>query len=149
MSKTVMQAGSDASTLVRQTRRAARYLAGMSGDARIELRRAAADAIESRTADIVAANEEDCIALAPDVASGAVSQALADRLQTSSAGVREMAARIRDVASLEDPLAHVIATTELDDSLTLYKVPSPLLVIPALFDSPPHLVPQFTSLSIK
>ncbi len=149
MSKAVMQAGSDAATLVRQTRRAARHLAGMSGDARNELLRAAADAIESRTADIVTANEEDCMALAPDVASGAVSQALADRLQTSSAGVREMAARVRDVASLEDPLAHVIATTELDDSLTLYKVPSPLGVIAVVFESRPDVVPQVASLAIK
>src|SRR5258708_10320430 len=149
MSKAVMQAGSDAATLVRQTRRAARHLAGMSGDARNELLRAAADAIESRTADIVTANEEDCIALAPDVASGAVSQALADRLQTSSAGGREMAARVRDVASLADPLAHVIATTALDDSLTLYKVPCPLGVIAVVFESRPDVVPQVASLAIK
>lgn len=149
MTEIIMQAGSDAATLVRQARRAARSLAGMSGGARNELLRAAADAIEARAAEIVAANDEDCMALAPEVTSGAVSQALADRLRTSSAGVREMAARVRDVASLEDPLAHVIAATELDDALTLYKVPAPLGVIAVVFESRPDVVPQVASLAIK
>ena len=134
---------------VEQARKAARVLARMTGSQRNELLRAAAEAIENRAPEILSANQEDCDALAPAVAAGSVAQSLADRLRTSSAGVREMAARVRDVAALEDPLAHVIATTELDEGLVLEKVPCPLGMIAVVFESRPDVVPQVASLAIK
>jgi glutamate-5-semialdehyde dehydrogenase len=60
-----------------------------------------------------------------------------------------MAMRVRDVAGLEDPLAHTLATTELDDGLTLYKAPCPLGVIAVIFESRPDVVSQVASLAIK
>jgi glutamate-5-semialdehyde dehydrogenase len=138
-----------ARTTVQQARKAARALARMSGAERNQLLLAAADAIEAHAAKILSANQQDCDALAPDVAAGSVSQALASRLRTGPAGVREMAARVRDVASLDDPLAHVIATTELDEGLVLEKVPCPLGMIAVVFESRPDVVPQVGSLAIK
>ena len=132
---------------VMNTRRAARSLARLSGEDRNRILLAAADGIESRTAEILSANREDCEILA---ASGQQTpQALMRRLKTSDAGVGEMAMRVRDVASLGDPLSHTLATTELDDGLTLYKVPCPLGVIAVIFESRPDVVPQVGSLAIK
>jgi len=134
---------------VQQTRKAARRLARMPGADRDRILLAAAEQIEAREKEILAANQKDCEGIADGVAAGTVAQALADRLKAKPAGIREMAVRIRDVARLQDPLANVIATTELDDGLTLYKVPCPLGVIAVIFESRPDVVPQVGSLAIK
>lgn len=133
---------------VHSTRRAARALARLNGEERNRILLAAADRIEARSDEIVAANRIDCEAL---IATGAqqISAPLLKRLKTSSAGVKEMAVRVRDVAGLDDPLKHTLSTTELDDGLTLHKVPCPLGVIAVIFESRPDVVPQVGSLAIK
>jgi glutamate-5-semialdehyde dehydrogenase len=134
---------------VQNTRRAARALARLSGEQRNRILLRAAERIEARSAEIIAANQVDCETLAGSSAAGTLSPALMKRLKTTPAGVQEMATRIRDVAGLEDPLQHSLATTELDDGLTLYKVPCPLGVIAVIFESRPDVVPQVGSLAIK
>jgi glutamate-5-semialdehyde dehydrogenase len=135
----------DVKARVQSTRRAARALARLSGHDRNQILQAAAGLIVTRSAEILAANSRDCDA----AAAGNVSPALAKRLKTSEAGVKEMALRVRDVAGLEDPLGHVLATTELDDGLVLQKAPCPLGVIAVIFESRPDVIPQVGSLAIK
>jgi glutamate-5-semialdehyde dehydrogenase len=134
---------------VQNTRRAARTLARLSGQERNRILLAAADRIEARADEILSANQADCDTMAGAIAEGSSAQALLKRLKTSAAGVQEMAMRVRDVAGLEDPLQNTLATTELDDGLTLYKVPCPLGVIAVIFESRPDVVPQVGSLAIK
>ena len=134
---------------IRSTRRAARALARLTGDQRNRILLACADRIEARSAEILEANQVDCDVFAGAVSAGNVSPALLKRLKTSAAGVREMAMRIRDVIRLADPLAPTLATTELDDGLTLHKVPCPLGVIAVIFEARPDVVPQVGSLAIK
>ena len=134
---------------VQQTRRAARALARLSNDERNRILLGAANLIEARSNEILAANQKDCEIFSGAAGKDPASQALLKRLKTSSAGVREMAMRVRDVAGLEDPLGHTLATTELDDGLTLYKVPCPLGVIAVIFESRPDVAPQVGSLAIK
>lgn len=134
---------------VQQTRRAARALARLSNDERNRILLGAANLIEARSNEILAANQKDCEIFSRAAGKDPASQALLKRLKTSSAGVREMAMRVRDVAGLEDPLGHTLATTELDDGLTLYKVPCPLGVIAVIFESRPDVAPQVGSLAIK
>lgn len=133
---------------VQGTRRAARFLARLNGEERNRILLTAADRIEARGDEIVAANRTDCESL---VANGAqqTSAVLLKRLKTSPAGVKEMAVRVRDVAALHDPLSDALGTTELDDGLTLQKVPCPLGVIAVIFESRPDVVPQVGSLAIK
>jgi len=131
------------------TRRAARALARLSGEQRNGILLKAANLIEARCAEILAANQADCEAFTAAVGNGTASEVLLKRLKTSAAGVSEMAARVRDVARLDDPLEKVIATTELDDGLVLKKVPCPLGVMAVIFESRPDVVPQVGSLAIK
>jgi len=133
---------------VQGARRAARSLARLSGDERNRILLAAAELIEARSDDILAANRTDCDFLVADGAQQK-SAALLKRLKASPAGVKEMAVRVRDVAALNDPLACTLATTELDDGLTLQKVSCPLGVIAVIFESRPDVVPQVGSLAIK
>jgi glutamate-5-semialdehyde dehydrogenase len=134
---------------VQRTRRAARELARLSAEQRNQILLAAADCLESREAGILKANQADCESLDREVSAGTASAALLKRLKTSAAGIRDMARQIRDVARLEDPLGRDLATTELDDGLTLHKVSCALGVVAVIFESRPDVVPQVGSLAIK
>ena len=133
---------------VQAARRAARELARLSTEQRNQILLAAADMLEDREAEILKANQQDCETLERELATG-TSAALMKRLKTSSAGIKDMAKQVRDVARLEDPLGRVLATTELDDGLTLQKVSCALGVVAVIFESRPDVVPQVGSLAIK
>ncbi|MGC2698402.1 MAG: glutamate-5-semialdehyde dehydrogenase [Candidatus Angelobacter sp.] len=134
---------------VQCTRRAARELARLSGEERNRILMTAADRLEERASEILNANEEDCRNLDLAIAKNMASPALAKRLKTSSAGIKDMARQIRDVAALADPAGRILATTELDDGLVLLKVSCPLGVVAVIFESRPDAVPQVGSLAIK
>ncbi|HEV7550491.1 MAG TPA: glutamate-5-semialdehyde dehydrogenase, partial [Candidatus Angelobacter sp.] len=139
---------------VQATRGAARELARLSADQRNKILIAVANALESREAEILKANREDCESLEikerkERETAGTAFAALLKRLKTSTAGIKEMAGRVRDVAKLEDPVGRVLATTELDDGLTLQKVSCALGVVAVIFESRPDVVPQVGSLAIK
>jgi len=137
---------------VQAARRAARELARLSADQRNQILLAAADLLEKHEAEILNANQQDCETLeqqARKLATGTASAALLKRLKTSSAGIKDMARQVRNVARLEDPLGRVLATTELDDGLTLQKVACALGIVAVIFESRPDVVPQVGSLAIK
>src|SRR6266851_7773336 len=135
--------------LIRRARRAAHVLATLSGERRNEALLAAANAIEARAEEILAANETDCAAAQQSVERGELSRAMFARLRTTERGIAEMAARVRDVARLPDPLHRRLSTTELDDDLVLHKETCPLGVIGVVFESRPDVVPQISSLALK
>lgn len=134
---------------VQATRAAARTLARLSAEQRNHILLAAADGLEAREAEILTANREDCESLERELAESSASAALLKRLKTSAAGIKDMASQVRDVARLEDPLGRVLATTELDDGLTLEKVSCALGVVAVIFESRPDAVPQVSSLAVK
>jgi glutamate-5-semialdehyde dehydrogenase len=136
-------------TQVQAARRAARELARLSADQRNHILLIAADALEAHQEEILKANCEDCELLEREIATGTAASALLKRLKTSPAGVNDMAKQVRDVAGLEDLLGRVLATTELDDGLTLQKLSCALGVVAVIFESRPDVVPQVGSLAIK
>src|ERR1700680_2078373 len=90
--------------LIRRARKAAHVLATLSGERRSEALFAAANAIEARAEEILAANEKDCAAAQQAVERGELSRAMFARLRTPERGIAEMAGGGRDVARLADPL---------------------------------------------
>jgi len=135
--------------MARLARMAARQLATLSDAQRCEVLLANAAALWERRTEILAANERDLSAAARAVAVGRMKPALRQRLQTNERGVAEMADRVRDVASLRDPLGCVLAATELDEGLTLYKKSCPLGVIAIIFEARPDVIPQVAALALK
>ena len=135
--------------LLQQTRRAARELSRLAAAQRNQILLTAAGLLERREAEILKANREDCLSLESEIDQGRGSVALVNRLRTSTAGIKDMARQIRDVARLEDPLNRVLAATELDDGLVLRKVSCALGVVAVIFESRPDVVPQVGSLAIK
>src|SRR5207253_4840112 len=83
------------------------------------------------------------------VEAGQMSRALFKRLQINEQGVAAMSRCVLDVAALPDPLGRPLATTELDDGLTLYKESCPIGVIGIIFEARPEVVPQVAALALK
>jgi len=136
-------------SIAHRARVASRALAKLSLDARNEVLLAAAKAIEDGGKRILDANARDCAAAEPDVVAGRMSSAMFARLRVTEHGVAQMAAQIREVARLADPLGRRLAATELDDGLVLYRESCPLGVIGVIFESRPDVVPQLASLALK
>lgn len=141
--------GASVASIARRARAASRELAKLSAAARNEVLLAAAEAIEQNAPRILGANAADCRAAEPAVASGKMSAAMFARLRVKEPGIAQMAAQIREVARLEDPLGRQLAATELDDGLVLQRVSCPIGVIGVVFESRPDVVPQLASLALK
>ena len=139
----------DVADVARAAKAASRQLASVPGLRRDAALSAAADAIEERKLDILAANRRDCDDAIRAVDAGSMSRALLERLQISERSVAQMAAGVRDVAALPDPLGQTLAVTELDERLTLYKEACPIGVIGIVFEARPEIVPQIAALALK
>ena len=140
---------SSVASIARRARIASREIAKLSAETRNDVLIAVAHAIEQNARKILEANERDCRAAEAEVAAGSLSSAMLARLRVTERGIAQMAAQVRDVARLEDPLGRRLSTTELDDGLVLYKESCPFGVIGVIFESRPDAVPQLASLALK
>ncbi|MGA8012659.1 MAG: glutamate-5-semialdehyde dehydrogenase [Candidatus Acidiferrales bacterium] len=140
---------SSVASIARRARIASRAIARLSAEARNEALIAVAQAIEQSARKILDANERDCRAAEAEIAAGRMSSAMLARLRVTERGIAQMAAQVREVARLEDPLGRRLSATELDDGLVLYKESCPFGVVGVIFESRPDAVPQLASLALK
>jgi glutamate-5-semialdehyde dehydrogenase len=140
---------SSVASIARRARVASRAIAKLSADVRNQVLIAVAQAIEQGARKILEANERDCRAAESEAAAGRMSAAMLARLRVTDRGIAQMAAQVREVARLEDPLGRKLSATELDDGLVLYKESCPFGVIGVIFESRPDTVPQLASLALK
>ena len=136
-------------SIARRARAASRALARLSAERRNEVLISVAAALEANGPRILGANERDCLAAESAVAARAMSSAMLARLRVTESGVAQMAAQLRVVAGLPDPLGRRLAATELDDGLVLVKQSCPFGVVGVIFESRPDVVPQVASLALK
>lgn len=136
-------------TLARHAREASRVLATLPDELRREALVNAASTLVEQKAEILAANERDCESARVQMDEGLMSTSLFARLQTSERGISEMAAKMREVAQLPDPINRILTTTELGKGLRLEKVSCPLGVIGIVFESRPDVIPQVVSLTLR
>ena len=104
-----------------------------------------AAALVSRTADILEANARD---LEAAVANG-VAPHLIDRLALDAGRVATIAAQVRDIASLEDPVGEVIGGSRLANGLDMRKVRVPLGVIAVVYEARPNVTIDAAALCLK
>ena len=135
--------------VARAAKAASRLLAVVAGERRDEVLRAAADTVEERRSEILSANRRDCDAAIKAVENGSMSRALFERLQISERSIAQMAAGVREVAALADPLGQTLAVTELDEGLILFKESCPIGVVGIVFEARPEIVPQIAALALK
>ncbi|HXG48617.1 MAG TPA: glutamate-5-semialdehyde dehydrogenase [Methylomirabilota bacterium] len=131
--------------LARQARAAARELARLSTDDKNRCLRAMADALEASRPAIQAANARDMEA----GAQAGLSSAMLDRLKLDDKRIAAMAAGLREVAALPDPVGRVLDERVRPNGLRLRKVSCPIGVIVIIYESRPNVTADAASLCFK
>ncbi len=126
-------------------KKAARVLAGASTASRNAALEATARLLEERTEAILEANAAD---LADERAAG-LSAALRDRLALSAERVAAMAAGVRVVADLDDPVGEELEHKTLASGLDLRKLRVPLGVVAVVYEARPNVTIDCAALTIK
>ena len=136
------------STLLEQARAAkaaARKLAGLSSEVKnAALENIAAKLIE-RQVEILEANAEDV----ERAAANGLAEAPLNRLKLSPEKLEAIAADVRTVARLEDPIGEVIDGRTLANGLNISRRRVPLGVLAAVFESRPNVTIDIASLCLK
>src|SRR6188472_1470004 len=131
--------------LCRAAKAAARILAGTDSATKDRALRAMADALEARTGEILEANARD---LEAGRESG-LSAALMDRLALDAGRVAAMAAGVRAIAALPDPVGEVIDGHRLANGLDVRKVRVPLGVVAVVYEARPNVTIDAAALCLK
>jgi glutamate-5-semialdehyde dehydrogenase len=126
-------------------KRAARTLASAGTEAKNAALEATARLLEERTADVLEANAAD---LADERADG-LTDALRDRLTLSAERVAAMAAGVRVVAGLDDPVGEELEHKTLESGLDLRKVRVPLGLVAVVYEARPNVTIDCAALTIK
>lgn len=106
---------------------------------------AIAGGLLEHTADITRANELD---LANGRENG-LSSGLLDRLSLGSARLERLAAAVRDVAALVDPVGESVRGRRLPNGLQLSEVRVPFGVIGVIYEARPNVTVDIASLALK
>ena len=128
-----------------KARAAAAELAFASPDSKVAALNAAADAVQSRTAEILAANEKD---MAYGVSKG-LSSAMLDRLKLTGDRVQSIVDGLRAVAAQTDPVGGVIAEWDMPSGLNIRRVRTPLGVVGVIYESRPNVTADAGALCLK
>ncbi|MET9932673.1 MULTISPECIES: glutamate-5-semialdehyde dehydrogenase [unclassified Streptomyces] len=128
-----------------RARGAAAEIAPLPRAAKDEALLAIADALEVRTAEIVEANAVD-IAKAREAGT---SEAVVDRLTLTPERVRAIAADVRDVAALPDPVGEVVRGSTLPNGIDLRQVRVPLGVVGIIYEARPNVTVDAAALCLK
>ena len=134
---------------VRAARQAALKLSVLPTDIKNAALAAIADAVEARSDEILAANQQDLAAASAMVEEGNLSAAAYSRLKLTPDKIATMAAGVRDVMRLADPVGELHWSRELDTGLVLHRKSTPLGVLGIIFESRPDAVTQISSLALK
>jgi Gamma-glutamyl phosphate reductase len=136
---------SDIRTQALQCRQAAQVLAQLPTAARNDLLQAMALALEEDADAILAANAQD---LAAAEAKG-VGTAMLDRLRLDPARLAGVAAAVREVALLPDPVGQVTRDDVRPNGIRVQKVRVPLGVIAMIYEARPNVTADAAALCIK
>ncbi|MCB5906753.1 glutamate-5-semialdehyde dehydrogenase [Streptomyces pinistramenti] len=128
-----------------RAKEAAAVLAPLPRTARDGALLAIADALVSRTQTIVAANAED---VAKARAAG-TAESLVDRLTLTPERIAAIAADVRDVVALPDPVGEVVRGSTLPNGLDLRQVRVPLGVIGIIYEARPNVTVDAAALCLK
>ena len=105
---------------------------------------AMADALLAHREAILAANALDL-----EAAQGSISTVMQDRLRLTDARLEEMAAGVREVAALPDPVGQVLARVERPNGLVIEKTAVPMGVVAIIYESRPNVTSDAAALAVK
>ncbi|ESQ52665.1 hypothetical protein EUTSA_v10016322mg [Eutrema salsugineum] len=126
-------------------RESSRKLQALSSEDRKQILYNIADALEANEKTIRDENELDVSA----AQEAGFEESLVARLVMTPAKISSLAASVRKLADMEDPIGRVLKKTEVADGLVLEKTSSPLGVLLIVFESRPDALVQIASLAIR
>lgn len=135
----------DIKTLALQCRDAATAVASLPTEAKNALLRAMADALLADEAVILAANARDIEA----AAAKGIGSAMLDRLRLDTARLQGIAAAVREVAELPDPVGQVTRAYDRPNGIHVERVRVPLGVIAMIYEARPNVTADAAALCLK
>ncbi len=129
----------------RRARAAAAELAFAPPQAKAKALEAAADALEARRGEILAANARDMKAGREK----GLTSAMLDRLMLDEARLQGIAGSLRAIAAQEDPVGQVMAEWDRPSGLHIKRVRTPLGVIGVIYESRPNVTADAGALCLK
>jgi glutamate-5-semialdehyde dehydrogenase len=129
----------------RAAKRAARELQTLSSAVKDAALDAIADALIEATDEILSANARD---LEAGESSG-LAEALMDRLTLTTERIAQIAAGVRKIAALPDPVGEVIDGQTLPNGLQLRRVRVPLGVVAVVYEARPNVTIDAAALCLK
>jgi glutamate-5-semialdehyde dehydrogenase len=106
---------------------------------------AIADAVQERSAEIIAANERDVTA----AVDGGTDPAIIDRLTLTKARLDAIADAVREVAALSDPVGEVVRGYTVPNGLDIRQVRVPMGVVGMIYEARPNVTVDAAALCLK
>lgn len=135
----------DIKTLALQCRDASAAIASLPTEAKNALLGAMADALLADEAVILAANARDIEA----AAAKGIGSAMRDRLRLDTARLQGIAAAVREVAELPDPVGQVTRAYDRPNGIHVERVRVPLGVIAMIYEARPNVTADAAALCLK
>jgi glutamate-5-semialdehyde dehydrogenase len=133
------------SEIAKKAKLASNQLLAIKTDAKNNALAEVAKALKQKSAEIIAANEEDLVLAEKNN----LAAPLLKRLKFDENKIADVCAGIDTLIKLDDPIGKNITATELDAGLELYKVSCPLGVVGIVFESRPDALVQISTLCLK
>lgn len=145
MSETLLDARAGVTTIAQAAKRASRALATATRATKDGALHAMADALVAASPRLVAANAED---LERGRAEG-MSPGLLDRLALDPDRIAAIAAALRELAALPDPVGEVVRGSTLPNGLRLRQVRVPMGVVGMIYEARPNVTVDAAGLALK
>ena len=139
---TTVNSGLSTRDRLERARDAAPRLAAFTTEEKNALLLRVADAIEAQSSSILAANEKD-------LQESGLEGAMRDRLLLTTDRIKAMAAGVRDVAALSDPINDTLAEWQHPNGMRIRKVRVPLGVVGIIYESRPNVTIDTIALTLK
>jgi glutamate-5-semialdehyde dehydrogenase len=129
----------------RAAKRASQLLARVDREGKDACLKDLAERIEQRAAELLDANRADVEAGREE----GLNDALIDRLTLTEDRVAEMAAGVREIAGLEDPVGETIESWTLENGLRVRKERVPIGVVGIVYEARPNVTIDAAALCLK
>ena len=140
-----MESKIDLQRMGQRARSAARTLAKVPSSAKNDALNRAADALETRAGEILAANAEDAKAARRE----GLEDAVVGRLMLDRSKLRKIADDVRTIAALPDPTEETFDASTRPNGLLVSKRRVPLGVIGVIYESRPNVTIDISCLCLK
>ena len=130
--------------IMQQAKACRMQLTQATGQQKNDMLLAMADALVASQDAILAANAQDLAA-----AKGQISDVMLDRLALDASRITAMAAGMRQVAALPDPVGKTLRHVERPNGLQIDRVSVPLGVVAIIYESRPNVTSDAAALALK